>query len=206
MCSAINKITLTDTKGLSDLQTAELLKTLLDLAQQNRGDETIYMLAQHVQEFLHANNKPPAGSLYDEMLHERRVRRSVEAAVQLQREQQPHLLPQQQQFTVEQQTIRDQVMQRKEMYHSEPRRRDLRRSISEASPTHPHHPHHRSNSASDNSENSGGDGPLVMAPGAGGHYRSPLIYPNCCSDHRCSEVLYLVNVARRIQKGCCLGE
>lgn len=163
------------------------------------------MLAQHVQEFLHAHNKPPAGSLYDEMIQDRQVRRSVqEVAAQQQRQ------LQQQQFTAEQQTIRDMVMQRKEMFHSEPRRRDMRRSISEASPTHPHHSHHhhhRSNSSSDNSENSSGDGMTVMmAPGAGGHYRAPLIYPNACVDHRCSEVLYMLNVARRIQRGCCLGE
>lgn len=160
------------------------------------------MLAQCVQEFLHAHNRPPAGSLYDEMIHSQLVRQSDAQ----QRQRQP---PQQQQFTAEQQIIRDQVMQRKEMFHNEPRRRDMRRSMSEASPTHPHHhhAHHRSNSSSENSsENSSGDGAVVVAPGAGGHHRSPLVYPNSCADHRSSEVLYMVNAGRRIQKGCCLGE
>lgn len=217
------KASLQESRGLSDTQLVELTAQLAAVADAHKGNESIYALAQHVQEFLHAHNRPPAGSLYDEMIH--RQRRSADAQRQQQLQQRPEP---QQQLTAAQLAVRAEVLARKEMFHNEPKRRELRRSVSEASPTHPSHHHHlssgrqhRSNSSSDNSGSGsgdsggggggaggcgGGDASLVMPPTAGGHVRLPLMHPNGCADHRSSEQLYMVNAARRIQRGACLGE
>lgn len=141
-----------------------------------KGEECIYQLAQTVQEFLHTHNKPPTGSLYDIMIEEqtkRFAKTQISATRQI--------------LTAEQQQIREEVLRRKEMFQNEPKRRDVRRSISEASPNH------RSNSSSENSEMSSNG------------FRWPLVYPNSCEEHRSSEILYFLNVGRKIQRGSCLG-
>lgn len=169
-----------EVKGLSDTLIEQLKKDLVQLTNDMKGDEVIYELAQLVQNFLHTHNKPPPGSLWEQMVHEHVKRRED----QEQKHQKQQLL-----LSQEQQLIRDKVLKRKEMYRNESK---LRRSMSESSPTHPHH-HHRTTSSSDNSETSLN------------RFNNHL-YPNECMEHRSSEVLYFPNIGRKIQKGCCLGK
>jgi len=51
----------------------------------------VLRLCQHIQEFLHAHNKPPSKSFYEEMLHNRQLReqkqaREAEKRLELQRQ------------------------------------------------------------------------------------------------------------------------
>lgn len=88
----------------------------------------IYDLTQIVQAFLHAHNKVPIGSFYDQMLKER-IRRT-------------EVINQQnaQKLSKEQQVLRDEVFKRQEILRNEGRyRRETRRSMSECSPTHRTH-------------------------------------------------------------------
>lgn len=126
------KISLEDTKGLSDIQKNELIKEMNDLCDQKKGEVVIYDLAHIVQSFLHKHNKPPSGSFYDQMLIERKNHH--EALMQQQAQRLSH----------EQRLLRDEVLKRKEILQNEDRwRRDTRRSMSEQSPTH------RTNSSTD---------------------------------------------------------
>lgn len=170
-----------EVKGLSDTHIEELKKNLVQLTNDMKGDEVIYELAQVVQNFLHTHNKPPPGSLWEQMVNEHVKRRED----QEQKQQKQQLL-----LSQEQQLIRDKVLKRKEMYHNESKSH-MRRSMSESSPTHPHH--HRTTSSSDNSESS-----LNRC--------NSHLYPNECIEHRSSDVLYFPNIGRKIQKGCCLGK
>lgn len=47
---------------------SELQKQLEEKAEELKGEEMIFQLAQHVQEFLHRHNKPGTKSFYEEML------------------------------------------------------------------------------------------------------------------------------------------
>lgn len=119
------KISLEETKGLSDVQKDELKQKLNAICEQKKGEVVIYDLAQAVQTFLHVHNKPPCGSFYDQMLIERNKR---DEALQQQ---------QAQRLNHEQQLIRDQVLKRKEILRNEDRwRRETRHSMSEQSPKH----------------------------------------------------------------------
>lgn len=121
-----------ETKGLSDVQKHELLKELLEICEQKKGEVVIYDLAQTVQAFLHKHNKAPCGSFYDQMVYERHKR--DEALMQQRAQRLSH----------EQQLIRDEVLKRKEILRNEDRfRRESRRSMSEQSPKH------RSNSSAE---------------------------------------------------------
>lgn len=178
LCCSPPKILITEPTGLSEKQIDELTQKLQQQSADMKGEEMIYQLAQTVQEFLHKHNKAPVGSLYDLMIQEQ-TKRVVAKTQQTQR----------QTLTAEQQQIREEVLRRKEMFHNEPKRREVRRSISEASPNH------RSNSSSDNSE--------MSASG----FRWPMAAnPNNCEEHRNSDILYFLNVGRKLQRGCCLGE
>lgn len=169
------KISLEDSKGLSDIQIDELTKDLIKAANSLKGEVMIFDLIDIVRAFLRKHNKPPPGSFYDQMLLEKHKKNEDLMQMQLQK------------LNLEQQTIREEVLKRKEILRIETAkaRRETRRSISESSPTH------RTSASSDNSENS-------IA------YRSH-VYPNECTEHRNSETLYFSNVGRRIVKGCCLG-
>lgn len=124
ICSS-PKITLEDTKGLSDKQKNELIAELTDLCEQKRGEVVIYDLTQVVQQFLHKHNKRPSGSFYDQMLIEKNKRYADLMQERAQR------------LSQEQQVIRDEVFKRKELLRNEDRwRRDGRRSMSEQSPKH----------------------------------------------------------------------
>lgn len=173
------KISITDTTGLSDQQVEELTQILLQQSLKMKGEEMIYELSQTVQEFLHKHNKEPSGSLYDLMIQEQTKRVAKSQQTQ-----------QRQTLSAEMQQVREEVLRRKEIIQNEhPNRREVRRSISEASPNH------RSNSSSDNSDLSASGFRWPMATTA-----------EHCAEHRNSEVLYFPNVGRKLQRGWCLGE
>lgn len=55
-------------KGLSHGSLFELQNSLEKKAKDLEGQEMIFLFAQLVEEFLHANNKPPSKSLHEQML------------------------------------------------------------------------------------------------------------------------------------------
>lgn len=157
------------------MQKNELLKQLQDISQNKRGEVIIYDLAQAVQSFLHEHNKAPVGSFYDEMLNERIKRDEATMKQNAQK------------LSYEQQMVRHEVLKRKEILLNEDRwRRDIRRSMSESSPTH----------RIDATE---------MSESSANLFRE-RIYPNECDLHLSSEDLYFPNAGRKIRRGCCLGK
>eukprot|EP00058_Branchiostoma_floridae_P027964 XP_002613455.1 hypothetical protein BRAFLDRAFT_71943 [Branchiostoma floridae] len=66
------ELDLKNSKGLSDDNLRQLKHELHKMAQQNLGEVMLLDLAQHVQTFLHAHNKPPRGSFYEEMMSNKR--------------------------------------------------------------------------------------------------------------------------------------
>uniref|UniRef100_A0A1I8NAC2 non-specific serine/threonine protein kinase n=1 Tax=Musca domestica TaxID=7370 RepID=A0A1I8NAC2_MUSDO len=166
------KVTLEESKGISDQLIEELLQELQQQSQELRGEVMIYELAQTVQAFLLKHNKPPRGSFYDEMLQQKQQREQELLDMKKQRENQ------------ERQNLIEEVERRKEMFKSEAKRREPRRSMSESNHRHP--------SSSESSESS--------SP----YYRGQ-IYPTRCVEHRNSETLYFHKVGRQIRRGSCLG-
>lgn len=59
---------LNNSRGLSDKQVAVLSSELENLAQELKGEVMILEVTQHVQKFLHENNKPGYSSFYEEMI------------------------------------------------------------------------------------------------------------------------------------------
>lgn len=114
------KITLEESKGISDQLLEELLHELQKQSQALRGEVMIYELAQTVQAFLLKHNKPPRGSFYDEMLQQKQQR------------EQELLNQRQQKENQERQNLIEEVERRKEMFKSEAKRREPRRSMSES--------------------------------------------------------------------------
>lgn len=93
----------------------------------------IFEMTQLVQKYLYENNKHPGGSLYDQMMLNQKKR--DEDLMQMK----------QLKLNQEQQAIREEVLKRKELYRSDAKMsRDMRRSVSESSPSH------RIHSSSDN--------------------------------------------------------
>lgn len=131
----------------------------------------IFELAQTVQAFLLKHNKPPRGSFYDEMLQQKQQRERELLDLKKQRE------------TQVRQNLIEEVEKRKEMFKSEAKRREPRRSMSESN----RHP-----SSSESSESSS---PYYRGYG----------FPSRCVEHRTSETLYFHKVGRQIRRGCCLG-
>ncbi|XP_075148275.1 eukaryotic translation initiation factor 2 alpha kinase Gcn2 [Haematobia irritans] len=166
------KVTLEESKGISDQLLEELLQQLQQQSQELRGEVMIYELAQTVQAFLLKHNKPPRGSFYDEMLQQKQQREQELLDMKKQRENQ------------ERQNLLEEVERRKEMFKSEAKRREPRRSMSESNHRHP--------SSSESSESS--------SP----YYRGQM-YPAKCMEHHNSETLYFHKVGRQIKRGCCLG-
>ncbi|XP_023293055.2 eIF-2-alpha kinase GCN2 [Lucilia cuprina] len=165
------KISLEETKGISDQLIEELLQQLQQQSNDLRGEVMIYELAQTVQAFLLKHNKPPRGSFYDEMLQQKQQRERELLDLKMQREHK------------ERQNLLDEVERRKEMFKSEAKRREPRRSMSESN---------RHASSSESSESS--------SPFYRGH-----IYPSKCVEHKSSETLYFHKVGRQIRRGCCMG-
>ncbi|KAI8044028.1 hypothetical protein M5D96_000177 [Drosophila gunungcola] len=129
------KISLEESKGMSDQLLEALRNRLQTQSQELRGEVMIYELAQTVQAFLLEHNKPPQGSFYDQMLQDKQKRDQELKDMQRQRE------------FLQRQTLIDEVERRKEMFKTEAKRRgEPRRSMSESNPRHP--------SSSESSENS----------------------------------------------------
>ncbi|KAK0164782.1 hypothetical protein PV328_003359 [Microctonus aethiopoides] len=59
---------LNNSRGLSDKQVAVLSSELENLAEELKGEVMILEVTQHVQKFLHENNKPGYSSFYEEMI------------------------------------------------------------------------------------------------------------------------------------------
>lgn len=170
------KITIEDSKGLSDVLIEELTRDLDRHAAKLKGEVMIFELAQVVQAFLHKHNKPPSGSFYDEMLLQKMKRDEDMRNMTMVEE------------NLKRQELRDEVLRRAEIFRNEAKiRKDTRRSQSESSPTH------RTPSSSDSSDG------LHQA-----YFRNHM-NPNECTEHRKCDALYFANVGRKIQKGCCLG-
>lgn len=160
---------------MSDAEKGELLAELQAVSHQMRGEVMIYDLAQVVQAFLHTHNKPPSGSFYDQMVMDK-TKRDEALMKQIA-----------QKLSHEQQIIRDEVLKRKEILRNEDRfRREIRRSMSESSPTH------RMSGSTEISENSSG-------------ILREHIYPNECDLHLSSEDMYFPSVGKKVRRGCCLG-
>ena len=153
-----------------------MTKELVALAQRLKGEEMILQLTQHVQNYLYEHNKAPAGSFHEQMLLAQKKR------------EEDLLQKEQQELSEKHKLIREEVIKRKEMLKSDSKTKDIRRSISESSPTH----RYRSYSSSENSEISS----LI---------NRCHLYPNECLEHRTSETLYFQNFGKKILKGCCLG-
>lgn len=64
-------IQLKNSRGLSHQQIAVLSSELENLIKQLQGEVLIFELTQHVQKYLHENNKPSYSSFYEEMVSRR---------------------------------------------------------------------------------------------------------------------------------------
>lgn len=64
----IPKLTLENEKGLSLDQIKKLHKKLIEIANSRLGNEMIYDICEHVQEYLYENNKPPVRSFYEQRI------------------------------------------------------------------------------------------------------------------------------------------
>lgn len=132
----VPRISLEESKGLTKSQIEQLTNILIELATTMLGEEMIYELAQKVEKYLYENNKRPGGSLYDQMKLDQKKRDEVQMQLQ------------QLKLNEEHQAIRDEVLKRKELHRNDAKQvRDIRRSISETSPSH------RTLSQSDNTDN-----------------------------------------------------
>lgn len=58
-----------NSQGVSNALLTQLHDELEKKAHSLKGEEMIFQLAQHVQEFLHRHNKPGIKSFYEEMLN-----------------------------------------------------------------------------------------------------------------------------------------
>ncbi|XP_054730561.1 eIF-2-alpha kinase GCN2 [Anastrepha obliqua] len=164
------KILLEEPKGLSDQLVEELLQQLQQQAEKQRGEVMIFDLVQTVQSFLLKYNKPPRGSLYDQMLQENQKREKARLDMEKEKE------------ILERQTWIEEIERRKEVFKSETKRRERRRTMSESNYA----------TSSESSENSS---PYLR----GSHD------PNKCVIHCNSEKLYFHKVGRQVSRGTCLG-
>ncbi|XP_076633537.1 eukaryotic translation initiation factor 2 alpha kinase Gcn2 isoform X1 [Colletes latitarsis] len=64
----VPSIELQKSRGLSHQQIAVLYSELMELTMRLRGEVMIFELTQHIQKYLHENNKPSYSSFYEEMV------------------------------------------------------------------------------------------------------------------------------------------
>ncbi|CAG9128250.1 unnamed protein product [Plutella xylostella] len=105
-------------QGLSNENGAKLLTELEELATKSCGEVMIFELAQHVQNFLHAFNKPTL-SFYDEMLERRNEMERLK------------LHDQQVKENEERQKMKDEIQKRQEILKGAGRQRLHRTSVSQ---------------------------------------------------------------------------
>ncbi|XP_078593658.1 eIF-2-alpha kinase GCN2-like isoform X1 [Branchiostoma floridae x Branchiostoma japonicum] len=112
------ELDLKNSKGLSDDNLRQLKHELHKMAQQNLGEVMLLDLAQHVQTFLHAHNKPPRGSFYEEMMsnkrrQEEKVAREIQKKLDVQKRIQEK----------ERRELEEEITRRQEMIKEEMRKR-----------------------------------------------------------------------------------
>uniref|UniRef100_A0A0C9QMD1 non-specific serine/threonine protein kinase n=1 Tax=Fopius arisanus TaxID=64838 RepID=A0A0C9QMD1_9HYME len=110
----IPSIKLKNSRGLSNHQIAILSSELEALAKRLKGEVMILDLAQHVEKFLHENNKPGYSSFYEEMLS-----RHQEKSKQIQSEMKEKQLKEDK----ERQLLQDEILKRQEALKAEVRNR-----------------------------------------------------------------------------------
>lgn len=105
------KISLKNSRGVSDQQLTQHLSELEDLAGKLKGEVMIYELCQRVQTFLHEHNKPGYSSFYEEMVLKQQERIQVE------------LQEKQLKADKERQVLQDEILKRQEALKAEMRNR-----------------------------------------------------------------------------------
>ncbi|XP_076234696.1 eukaryotic translation initiation factor 2 alpha kinase Gcn2 [Calliopsis andreniformis] len=105
------RIELKNSRGLSHQQIAVLHSELMDLTKQLQGEVMIFELAQHVQKYLHENNKPSYSSFYEEMVSRRQEKIEYE------------MLEKQLKEDKERQVLQDEIQKRQEALKAEIRNR-----------------------------------------------------------------------------------
>ncbi|XP_055375008.1 eIF-2-alpha kinase GCN2 [Condylostylus longicornis] len=101
------KLSLEETKGISDSLIEDLIQELNLQASKLKGEVMIFELIQTVKSFLHKHNKPPKGSFYDEMLQQKFKRyQKLKEEEQEQRDR-------------ERQNLLEEVERRKELFKTE---------------------------------------------------------------------------------------
>ncbi|XP_033179640.1 eIF-2-alpha kinase GCN2 isoform X3 [Bombus impatiens] len=116
MCSdkypdEVPNIELENSRGLSHQQVAVLYAELVELTKQLQGEVMIFELTQHVQKYLHENNKPSYSSFYEEMVSRRQEKIEYE------------MLEKQLKEDKERQVLQDEIQKRQEALKAELRNR-----------------------------------------------------------------------------------
>ncbi|XP_071876601.1 eukaryotic translation initiation factor 2 alpha kinase Gcn2 isoform X2 [Bombus fervidus] len=116
MCSdkypdEVPNIELENSRGLSHQQVAVLYTELVELTKQLQGEVMIFELTQHVQKYLHENNKPSYSSFYEEMVSRRQEKIEYE------------MLEKQLKEDKERQVLQDEIQKRQEALKAELRNR-----------------------------------------------------------------------------------
>ncbi|XP_043791915.1 eIF-2-alpha kinase GCN2 isoform X2 [Apis laboriosa] len=104
-------IELKNSRGLSHQQVAVLYTELVELTKRLQGEVMIFELAQHVQKYLHENNKPRYSSFYEEMVSRRQEKIEYE------------MLERQLKEDKERQVLQDEIQKRQEALKAELRNR-----------------------------------------------------------------------------------
>ncbi|XP_031826312.2 eukaryotic translation initiation factor 2 alpha kinase Gcn2 isoform X1 [Nomia melanderi] len=104
-------IELQNSRGLSNQQVGVLYSELVDLTTRLRGEVMIFELAQHVEKYLHKNNKPGYSSFYEEMVSRRQEKIELE------------MVEKQLQEDKERQVLQDEIQKRQEALKAESRNR-----------------------------------------------------------------------------------
>ncbi|XP_050579843.1 eIF-2-alpha kinase GCN2 isoform X2 [Bombus affinis] len=107
----IPNIELENSRGLSHQQIAVLYAELVELTKQLQGEVMIFELTQHVQKYLHENNKPSYSSFYEEMVSRRQEKIEYE------------MLEKQLKEDKERQVLQDEIQKRQEALKAELRNR-----------------------------------------------------------------------------------
>ncbi|XP_048265951.1 eIF-2-alpha kinase GCN2 isoform X2 [Bombus terrestris] len=107
----VPNIELENSRGLSHQQIAVLYAELVELTKQLQGEVMIFELTQHVQKYLHENNKPSYSSFYEEMVSRRQEKIEYE------------MLEKQLKEDKERQVLQDEIQKRQEALKAELRNR-----------------------------------------------------------------------------------
>ncbi|XP_064621826.1 eIF-2-alpha kinase GCN2-like isoform X2 [Lineus longissimus] len=111
------EIKLENSKGLSNQQIASLKSELENQAKEAVGEVMIYDLAQHVQNFLHLNNKPGPKSFFEEMMSNKKEKEEKEMR---EKQKKVDFLKKKEQKQLQQ--IEDEIHKRKEALKEETRK------------------------------------------------------------------------------------